>query len=453
MSDNPRMFQAILPDGKPTGRISLQKARFDAEFAYRYLRDHSGTFWVAFFFLIFDLNVLPKIASPAAILGCALCFLLYYREFYYFVLRKPIVVLYAVLVLLSGMWSTTPTLSLWYGLQLCLTVAAAVLMGIATTPRQLVRGIFVGMAIVIVASVLSGRRGASAIGPVLVGITGGKTAIGIAAAALFSSGLAVLFDRGHPRLYRIASVALIPLGAYIATHVESASAKVSLMVFPFAFFGLLSLRYVTPLHRWALVVIFFALAVPLVTIVASTDIADNANQKILRVLNKDSTLTGRTLMWAKADAWIQNAPILGYGFRAFWTSGSSDSLGILHFNRVPDPRGFQLHNTIKEIRVDTGLIGLFVFLATAAFFLYYVCAFVFFYPSAASAYLASTYLLMIAFASIGTIIGVFFPITAFFYVTGVSAVVFFMNKQAEASQPDIALTTDPDIALFASSRR
>jgi exopolysaccharide production protein ExoQ len=218
--------------------------------------------------------------------------------------------------------------------------------------------------------------------------------------------------------------------------VEAATAKVCAVVFPLAFIGFYSLRYLSPSGRWLLITLFLALAVPLSILIASSDLSHNADQKILRALNKDATLTGRTLMWTKADQWINKSPAIGHGYRAFWTSGSSDSMGLLHFNRIIDARGFQLHNTIKEIRVDTGWIGLIAFLSVVVFFLYRVLAMVFLYPSPASAFLATMYLMTLSLGSINTIVGVFTPSTALFYMCGTAAVVFFMNRSAAAdAQP------------------
>jgi exopolysaccharide production protein ExoQ len=206
---------------------------------------------------------------------------------------------------------------LWYGVQLCLTAATGIIIGVAATPRKIVRGIFIGMAIIIVLSVISGRTGVSAVGPVLVGVTGGKTVLGMAAATLAAAGLAVLFDRQQNWLLRLSSLPLIPVGAYYATHVEAATAKVAVLITPVAFLGFLVMRYLSPRHRWVMVLLAIAVLVPLTIFVASSDLTRNADQKILGALHKDKTLTGRTVMWAKADRWISEAPILGHGYRAF----------------------------------------------------------------------------------------------------------------------------------------
>jgi exopolysaccharide production protein ExoQ len=417
-------------------------------FTMDFWREHAATPFVVFFFTVYNVVVIP--VAPAIIVGFAACCFLYYRELYHFVINNIIVVLFLLIVLFSAAWSIVPFLSFWYGCQLCLTALTAILMGVSATPRQIVRGNFIAMVIVIVASIISRRHGASAVGPVLVGITGSKTVIGMCAAMLVGSGMAVFFDKKQPFVLRLSTLAFIPLGAYYATHVEAATAKVSVLTFPIAFFGFLSLRYLHPRHRWVMAGFFLVLAVPLSLLIALSDLSRNADQKVLHLLHKDSTLTGRTLMWKKADEWIQEAPVLGYGYRAFWTSGSSDSLALLHKNRVADPRAFQLHNTIKEIRVDEGLVGLAAFLAVAAFFLYRISALVFLYPSATSAYLAASYFQMLALASIGTIVGVFTTSTASFYAYGTAAVVFFMNRslQMKASTATSALTAGASLKPY-----
>jgi exopolysaccharide production protein ExoQ len=410
----------------PARRTIVPRFAFTMDF----WKERAATPFVVFFFTVYNVVIIP--VAPTIIAAFAACCLLYYRELYHFVLNNVIVVFFLLIVLLSAAWSIVPDLSLWYGCQLVVTALTAILMGVSATPRQIVRGNFIAMVIIIVASIISRRHGASAVGPVLIGITGSKTVIGMCAAMMLGSGMAVLFDRQQPFVLRLSTLAFIPLGGYYATHVEAATSKVSVLVFPIAFLGLLSLRYLHPRHRWVMMGLFLVLAAPLSLVVVSSDLSRNADQKILHVLHKDATLTGRTLMWKKADEWITQSPVLGYGYRAFWSSGSSDSLALLHANRVADPRAFQLHNTIKEIRVDEGLVGLVAFLAIAAFFLYKILAFVFLYPSPASAYLAASYLQLLALASISTLVGVFTTSTASFYAYGTAAVVYFMNRSCHA---------------------
>jgi exopolysaccharide production protein ExoQ len=399
---------------------------------FDFLRERMATAWVAFFFAVDNVNVFPKIVPLAAIGGFCICLFLYHKELYHFILRKPIVISYLTIVLLSASWSIVPSQSLWYGIQLCVTALSAILLGVAADTRQILRGTFIAMAVVIVASIVSGRHGASAAGPVLVGITGGKTVIGMVAVFLVGSALALVLDRTETWIYRVPAVVLLPVGFYLATHVEAATAKVAVMIFPVALAGFLFLRAFNVVGRWALtaiLVLFVMISLPLVF---GSGVLDRADEKVLHSLHKDSTLTGRTLMWAKADNWIREAPVLGAGYRSFWMSGSSDSLGILHFFKVPDARAFQLHNTIREIWVDTGLVGLTIFSANALFFLYYVIVLVFRHPSPSSAFLATSYVLTISQIPISTLMGIFYAPTTFFYTYGVASIVYFMNEAQES---------------------
>jgi len=401
---------------------------------------------VAFFFTCFSINIMTGIIPVIIVTGCAACLALYHKELYYFITKRQLVVFYPLLVLLSASWSLVPSTSLWYGIQLAVTILACIFMGITATPRQFVRGVYIAMIIVFVASVIWGRTGASAVGNVLIGVTGTKNALGFAGVTLVGTGLAILTDRQQPTVYRYSTLLLIPVGAYFATHVESASSLISVIVFPIAFFGFLALRYLTVAGRWALVATLLVLFVPISSI-GYSEYSTGLEGDVLRALNKDPTLTGRTVMWAKADYWISQSPIVGYGYRAFWMSSSADSIGILHKFNLTDPRGFQLHNTIKEILVDTGWLGLTIVLSTVVVFLFYVISLVFLNPAPSSAFIAATFLLMIVRAQIESVLLSFYPGTALLYVCGIVAMVSFMNRSAPINAP-----AKPGLRRFTNSR-
>jgi exopolysaccharide production protein ExoQ len=390
--------------------------------------------FVVFFFSAVSINVMPSIVPPA-MLAAALCgAVLYHRELFYFAINNKLIMLYLVIVLASSAWSAVPSKSLWYGLQLCATIGSAFIMGVSATQRQIVRGVFIAMTLIIVASIISGRQGASAAGPVLIGVTGGKTAIGFVAVLLVASAMAMIFDARQPALYRLAAMPATPVGAYLATHVEAATAKVSLLAFPLIFFGVLSLRYLKGGGRLALMALMLAVSVPLALV--ADDLSHGADEAILHALNKDTTLTGRTIIWDKADHWISNSPFVGYDFRAFWASDSADSIGILHHFNLTDARVFQLHNTVKEILIDTGWLGLCAFTVTVMIFFWYTARLAFQYPSSSTAFIAGIFLMMLAHFPVITVVGVYFPTTILFYVCGTAAIVHFMNAAHER------LTTD-----------
>lgn len=66
-------------------------------------------------------------------------------------------------------------------------------------------------------------------------------------------------------------------------------------------------------------------------------------------LNRDSTLTGRTNVWADLIPYAMKNPILGHGWGGFWTNSMRATLY------------FPAHNGYLETILETGFIGLFFF--------------------------------------------------------------------------------------------
>jgi len=65
------------------------------------------------------------------------------------------------------------------------------------------------------------------------------------------------------------------------------------------------------------------------------------------ILNRDSTLTGRSNVWADLIPYAMQKPILGHGWGGFWTN---DMRATLYF---------PAHNGYLETILDIGFIGLF----------------------------------------------------------------------------------------------
>jgi len=405
---------------------------------------------VVFFFVTLNIQIVST-AFTFSILAVFLIFsVLYHRQLYYFLSKNWIVLVFPAIVLLSAMWSNTPSDSLWYGIQLCVTIAIGVLLGVSSTQRQLVLGVFIGTAIVTIVSLASGRTGASASGPVLIGVTGSKDQMGFVALTLFASALAVLFDRHQRIALRLAALCLMPVGAYIATHVDAAAAMVATACAVAAFLAVYLLRYFYLRGRIVLVVVTLVALVP-ASVVAVGELSQSSEDGILRALGKDRTLTGRTIMWDLADHWIEQEPLIGHGYRSFWLGNSSDSTSLLHHFGLTDGRLFQFHNTYKEILVDTGWLGLVSLLITGIIFLFYVVADAFLNPGAPSAFIVSMFLLLIARSSLETIILTFYPYTVLFYACGTAAIVYFMNKPTSEKRGMRGLRSKAPISALSSN--
>jgi exopolysaccharide production protein ExoQ len=75
-------------------------------------------------------------------------------------------------------------------------------------------------------------------------------------------------------------------------------------------------------------------------------------------LDRDSTLTGRTIIWAESLTSIAKQPILGYGYSAFWDA-SPEAMRIDKVVRFQVPHA---HNAYIDLTLQLGLTGLVLFL-------------------------------------------------------------------------------------------
>jgi len=81
---------------------------------------------------------------------------------------------------------------------------------------------------------------------------------------------------------------------------------------------------------------------------------------VLSVLGKDATLTGRTVLWAAVVPRIEERPVLGYGYDAFWVSTGVESQRVRTAVGWDTPHS---HNGLLDTWLDLGLIGVLSLLA------------------------------------------------------------------------------------------
>lgn len=68
---------------------------------------------------------------------------------------------------------------------------------------------------------------------------------------------------------------------------------------------------------------------------------------ISEFVNRDETLTGRNIFWARLIPYVMDKPFMGYGFGGFWTDAMRDTIGEAH-----------PHNGYLDILLNIGFIGL-----------------------------------------------------------------------------------------------
>lgn len=78
---------------------------------------------------------------------------------------------------------------------------------------------------------------------------------------------------------------------------------------------------------------------------------------ISEMLDRDPTLTGRTLLWAIIVPMAMQKPWLGYGFGSFWLGEEGPSAEVWQLHGFATPNG---HNGLLDVLLDLGLLGALV---------------------------------------------------------------------------------------------
>lgn len=311
---------------------------------------------LASFVAIFGLAFIPVLGSLGALLflmgGMALV-LSRPGETLAALRREWMVALMALWCLMSFAWSDYTSLTLRYGIQLCLTAAIAVVMAWRLAPLTFVKILFVTSTLEGVASLLSGRARSGGMG--YLGIYASKNALAGAMAVLIIVALAVLIDRRLPARWRLPALGSLVLGTVLMVMGKSSGALVSTLAVVLIFGLILLLQRLTPPVRLVAVAMTLVLSAAVAVLLSS--MTDELARAFLDLTGKDITLTGRTDLWAVALDQIAERPFLGVGYQAFWVHGQPMAEQLWAEFGIKSRGGFNFHNTLLSNAVEIGIIG------------------------------------------------------------------------------------------------
>ncbi len=294
------------------------------------------------------MGVLTFILGAAGVLAIRPLFNL--RE----LLRFSPLLLIPLLAILSAIWSDSPQTSMRSGLQLLLTMAAAIIICRSLHAERLVLALFVAFLILALSIAKSIPQSVSAGWPLVA--FGSKNQAGFIGYMLAALALPVVLDRRQPLLARIVAPVAIPYALLIVVLSQSGATTTSilltLIVFPpLATLGALKLPVRIGLVGFTLLLLGVASAF-------ASDIEQAVANFRTNTLGKDATLTGRTYLWDFAERLSANRPVLGHGYSAFWRQGNIDAEGLWRWGGIASRSGFNFHNAFVEMRVDLGWVGL-----------------------------------------------------------------------------------------------
>ena len=264
-----------------------------------------------------------------------------------------------IIAFMSFAWSDMPAVSARYGFQLLFTAFAGVLIANMLPLHRFIHMIFLSMLAFCVLSIASRRMGHSIEGPVLIGFTGSKNQMALAAYTLLVSSIATGLLRQTPAWMRASAAAGILVGLGILAGTKSASALVLTGITVPGLLAIYFTQKMTPATRMSILIVAVIVAIPIVFL--APEIEAGINDFMYHTLGKDPTLTGRTQLWAYAQELIERRPVQGYGYQSFWFGESIELTTILRWAGVVDGRTFHFHNTYFQLGVDIGIVGMLTF--------------------------------------------------------------------------------------------
>lgn len=268
-------------------------------------------------------------------------------------LRHWAVLLLPFFCILSFVWSREPALSLRFAVQLLATVTVTIAICRHLSARSFVLTLFAGMLVAMLASLFGGEvRGDTG---AHLGIYGSKNAFAGAASifTVLAFGVAMTRFTTHP--LRILGLVSFIVGIVLVVSAQSVSAILFLCPTLVAMFVVMKAHRLSALPTW-LVVGFSCLGLILVGLALQANWHAFSNF-VLNATGKDLTLTGRTELWAAALALIEQRPLLGVGYQAFWVQGHGDAEMLWYMFGIDSRSGFNFHNMFLSNAVEVGIIG------------------------------------------------------------------------------------------------
>jgi exopolysaccharide production protein ExoQ len=265
-----------------------------------------------------------------------------------------------VMALASTFWSDAPERTARAGLQLLVTMVAAIAIANTLSARAMIRAVLAVSAVTCVIALLY-VPDTLATGSPLHGPFETKNPMGFAMVLALAASLAVMADGKQPASARIAAIPVLGVsqGLLLLSRSGNAYVGAALVLAVIAAIGLA--RHVGIYARIALLLFCLALAAVAMVYLAELQVA--AADFVQNVLKKDMTLTGRTLIWDVADGLVAENPALGHGYYAFWRIGNVEAEALWRQFGITSRSGFNFHSAFVEMAVDLGWTGLVALLA------------------------------------------------------------------------------------------
>ncbi|UVF18407.1 O-antigen ligase family protein [Microvirga terrae] len=290
---------------------------------------------------------LSRVAWLIADLFVVGCFVQAFSQYLSVSARAWLFYSWPALAITSCLWSLVPSLSIYHGLQLTATVMVGVVLFTRWGFLGTIRIVFLGLLSAVCLSFIDGQR--DQFGN-LIGVFGHKNQLGGAGVALFFTSIVLFMPR-----WRLVSLlgTIVAVVAVVFSHSGTALLSLALAACT------LAMAVIWIMSRSVFLIAIAVAAVLISSIVYALSIQNlSIVDEALRLLGKDATLTGRTVLWRYGWLSFMDHFWLGVGYKAYMASPLTTSTLIQYIlqQRLP-----YLHNNWLDVAVDLGIVGLGMF--------------------------------------------------------------------------------------------
>ena len=271
--------------------------------------------------------------------------------------------IFVLFAAMSVAWSQSPDWTLRASIQFAFSTGALLVMVRALPAESFLTVVLSAILLVDAASLAHPTMAWNAGELAMIGIFASKNAFATTQAVLIQVGVWVLLDHGQRSLMRVLALISVVGGAILIVAALSVGAIVGVSGALACSLLAFNLSHFPPRSR---VVILCAGGIVIVILCSFlTVFGDELFQEGLRLTGKSADLSHRTELWDVARKMMQEHPIGGVGYQAFWRHGNPYAEDL--WSQFQGGRsGFGFHNLWYQYGVDLGYIGVGLALLTVA---------------------------------------------------------------------------------------
>lgn len=259
---------------------------------------------------------------------------------------------------LSSAWSSVPLETMRAGLQLGLTTLMGLLVAWLVRPRDFIYSLATACAIIIALSLWKNNYVMDGMTSTLnwSGIFVNKNTMCYTGAYFALCCVALSVSPKAPPAVRCATIIGVVLAYVICFKARSVATILAMTIS----IGLIVFASSAGAMGRAARAHYIEIAsiVLLVLATLATVVVLRYSEALLALVNKDTTLTGRTVLWFWAWRVIPDTIWLGHGYGGFWVQGRPMAEFLWYLLHIPSRSGFHFHNLFLEVWVELGIAGL-----------------------------------------------------------------------------------------------